>query len=148
MAVMYRHFQDVLAQGLTYTQSMKLTMIASPIYVVFILLMVTTTELVEAGMFLPGTKAEAKVESPKISPLDRKSFKTVPFEPTPSDTQRRELEQAVASCIKTVEQQVPGAQFEASPDGGIVNTAGNDRERFTFWKCMSESGHPLAPIRK
>jgi hypothetical protein len=54
----------------------------------------------------------------------------------------------VATCIKTVEQQVPGAQFEASPDGGIVNIAGNERERFYFWKCMSESGHPLAPIRE
>jgi len=110
--------------------------------------MVSTTELVEAGVLLPGTKTEAKVESPRVSPLDRKSFKTVPFEPAPSDIQRRELEHAVASCIKTVEQQVPGAQFEASPDGGIVNTAGNDRERFYFWRCMLESGHPLAPIRE
>ena len=110
--------------------------------------MVSNTGLLEAGVLLPGTKAEAKVESPKISPLDRKSFKTVPFEPAPSDTQRRELEHAVTSCIKTVEQQVPGAQLEASPDGGIVNTAGNDRERFKFWRCMSESGHPLAPIHE
>jgi hypothetical protein len=124
------------------------TSIASSICVVFLFLMVSTTELVEAGVLLPGTKAEAKVESPKFSPLDRKSFKTVPFEPAPSDIQRRELEQAVATCIKTVEQQGPGAQFEASPDGGIVNTAGNDRERFYFWRCMLESGHPLAPIRE
>jgi hypothetical protein len=127
---------------------MTLTTIASSICMIFLYLMLSNTELAEAGMLLPGTKAEAKVESPKISLLDRKSFKTVPFEPTPSDNQRRELEQAVASCIKTVEEQVPGAQFEASPDGGIVNTAGNDRERFTFWKCMSKSGHPLEPIRK
>lgn len=124
------------------------TSIASSICVVFLFLMVSTTELVEAGVLLPGTKAEAKVESPKFSPLDRKSFKTVPFEPAPSDIQRRELEHAVATCIKTVEQQGPGAQFEASPDGGIVNTAGNDRERFYFWRCMLESGHPLAPIRE
>ena len=110
--------------------------------------MVSTTELVEAGVLLPGTKTEAMVESPKFSPLDRRSFKTVPFEPAPSDIQRRELEHAVATCIKTVEQQGPGAQFEASPDGGIVNTAGNDRERFYFWRCMLESGHPLAPIRE
>lgn len=110
--------------------------------------MVSNTELVEGGVLLPGAKDEAKVESPKVSPLDRKSFKTVPFEPAPSDNQRRELEHAVASCIKTVEQQVPGAQFEASPDGGIVNTAGNDRERFKFWRCMTESGHRLAPIDK
>jgi hypothetical protein len=122
--------------------------IASSICVVFLFLMVSTTELVEAGVLLPGTKTEAKVESPKFSPLDRRSFKTVPFEPAPSDIQRRELEHAVATCIKTVEQQGPGAQFEASPDGGIVNTAGNDRERFYFWRCMLESGHPLAPIRE
>lgn len=110
--------------------------------------MLSNTELVEAGVLLPGTKAEAKVESPKNSPLARRSFKTAPFEPAPSDTQRRELERAVASCIKTVEQQVHDAQFEAFPDGGIVHTAGSDRERFYFWKCMSESGHPLTPIRE
>lgn len=127
---------------------MTLTSIVSSICVVFFFLIVSTTELVEAGMLLPGTKAEAKVESPQRSPLDRKSFKTVPFEPAPSDIQRRELEHAVASCIKTVEREVPGAHFEASPDGGIVNTAGTDRERFKFWKCMSESGHPLAPIHE
>jgi hypothetical protein len=127
---------------------MIFTAIGLPACVSLILLMVTTTELVEAGVLLPGTKAEAKVESPKFSPRDRKSFKTVPFEPAPSDNQRRELEHAVATCIKTVEQQVPGAQFEASSDGGIVNIAGSDRERFYFWKCMSESGHPLAPIRE
>jgi len=109
---------------------------------------ISTTALVEAGVLSPGTKAEAKVESPKFSPRDRKSFKTVPFEPAPSDNQRRELEHAVASCMQTVEQQVPGVQFEASLNGGIVNTAGSDRERFYFWKCMSESGHPLAPIRE
>lgn len=127
---------------------MTLTSIASSILVVSLFLVVSNMELVEAGVLLPGTKAEAKVESPKFSPLDRKSFKTVPFEPAPSDNQRRELERAVASCIKTVEQQVPGAQLEAFPDGGIVNTAGTDRERFYFWKCMSESGHPLTPIRE
>jgi hypothetical protein len=128
-------------------QRMTLKTIAPSICTIFLFLMLSNTELVEAGMLLPGTKAEAKVESPKISPLEKRSFKTVPFEPTPSDNQRRELEHAVASCIKTVEQQVPDAQLEAFPDGGIVNTAGNDRERFYFWKCMSESGHPLTPIR-
>ena len=135
-------------QGFIFIQRMTLTSIASSICPVFLFLIVSTTELVEAGVLLPGTKAEAKVESPKFSPRDRKSFKTVPFEPAPSDNQRRELEHAVASCIKTVEQQVPGAQFEASPDGGIVNIAGSDRPRFYFWRCMSESGHPLAPIHK
>ncbi len=115
---------------------------------VFILLVVTTTELVEAGMLLPGSKAEAKIESPQTSPLDRRSFKTVPFDPAPSDTQRRELEQAIASCVKTVEIQVPGGHFEASPDRGIVNTTGTDRENFKFWRCMTESGHRLAPIDK
>jgi hypothetical protein len=135
-------------QGLIFIQRMALTSTASSILAVLLFLVVSNTELVEAGVLLPGTKAEATVESPKISPLDKKSFKTDPFESAPSDTQRRELERAVASCIKTVEQQWPGAQFEAIPDGGIVNTAGNDRERFYFWKCMSESGHPLTPIRK
>ena len=135
-------------QGFIFILRMTLTSIVSSICAVFLLSLVSNTELVEAGVLLPGTKAEAKLESPKFSPLDRKSFKTVPFEPAPSDNQRRELEHAVASCIKTVEQQVPGAQFEASPDGGIVNTAGNDRERFYFWRCMLESGHPLAPIRE
>jgi hypothetical protein len=148
MAVMHRPFRHFPVQSLTYYQRVKLTTIALPACVISILLMVTTTELSEAGMLLPGTKAEATVEPPKTSPLDRRSFKTVPFEPAPSDTQRRELEHAVASCIKTVEQQVPDAQLEAFPDGGIVNTAGNDRERFYFWKCMSESGHPLTPIRE
>src|SRR5262245_52403875 len=118
---------------------MTRTAILSSISSIFLVFMVSNTVLVEAGVVLPGAKAEATVESPKISTLDKKSFKTDPFEPAPSDTQRRELERAVASCIKTVEQQWPGAQFEASPDGGIVNTAGNDRERFYFWKCMSES---------
>jgi len=129
-------------------QRMTLTTIASSICTIFLFLMLSNTELVEAGVLLPETKAEAKVESPKISPLARRSFKTAPFEPAPSDIQRRELERAVASCIKTVEQQVQDAQFEAFPDGGIVHTAGSDRERFYFWKCMSESGHPLTPIRE
>lgn len=127
---------------------MKFTAIASPICLVLSLLIVTAAELSEAGTFLPGSKAETTVEPSHVSPLDRKSFKTVPFDPAPSDVQRRELEHAVASCIKTVEREVPGAHFVASPDGGIVNTAGTDRERFKFWKCMSESGHPLAPIHE
>jgi hypothetical protein len=83
-----------------------------------------------------------------LTPLDKKSFKTVPFDPAPPEAQRRELEREVALCVKTVEREVPGGHFEASVDGGIVNSVGIDRERFKFWKCMKESGHPLAPITK
>ena len=145
---MFIQFGNFQAQGFILIQPMTRTTILSSISSIFLVFTVSNTALVEAGVLLPGTKAEAKVESPKISPLDKKSFKTDPFEPAPSDTQRRELERAVASCIKTIEQEVPDAQFEAFPDRGIVNTAGNDRERFYFWKCMLESGHPLTPIRK
>jgi hypothetical protein len=79
---------------------------------------------------------------------DRKSFKTIPFNPAPSDTQRRDLESLVDLCMKTVEREVPGGHFSANAAGGIVNTIGIDRERFKFWKCMSQNGHPLAPIDK
>ncbi len=82
------------------------------------------------------------------APLDKKSFKTIPFDPAPPEAQRRELDRVVALCVKTVEREVPGGHFEASVDGGIVHVVGIDRERFTFWKCMKESGHPLAPINK
>ena len=54
----------------------------------------------------------------------------------------------VALCIKTVGEDLTGCHFEASVNGGIVNIVGIDRERFKFWKCMMESGHPLAPINK
>ncbi|HEV8620632.1 MAG TPA: hypothetical protein VGQ79_06350 [Nitrospiraceae bacterium] len=138
---------------------MKLTAIASPICLVFISLMVTAAELSEARMPLPETSAEATsgataapstatVESPHTPPLDRKSFKTIPFDPAPSDTQRRELERVVVLCIQTVDREVPGGHFAAFVDGGIVSTVGIDRERFKFWKCMSQNGHPLAPINK
>lgn len=83
-----------------------------------------------------------------LTPLDKKSFKTVPFDPAPPEAQRRELERVVALCIKTVGREVPGGHFEAYVDGGIINSVGIDRERFKFWKCMTESGHPLAPINK
>ena len=152
----YRRFS---VQGLTSTRSMKLTAIASPICLVFISLMVTAAELSEARTPLPeaSTKATsgataapstATVEPPHTPPLDRKSFKTIPFDPAPSDTQRRELERVVVLCIQTVDREVPGGHFEAYVDGGIVSTAGIDRERFKFWKCMSQNGHPLAPINK
>ena len=83
-----------------------------------------------------------------LTPLDKKSFKTIPFDPAPPEAQRRELERVVALCVKTVEREVPGDPFEAYVDGGIVNSIGIERERFNFWKCMTESGHPLAPIHK
>lgn len=83
-----------------------------------------------------------------LTPLDKKSFKTIPFDPAPPEAQRRELERVVALCVKTVEREVPGGHFEAYVDGGIVNSVGIDREKFKFWKCMTESGHPLAPITK
>ncbi len=125
---------------------MKLTRIASPSCLAFILLTGTTLEMSEAGVLLPGTKAEATVEPPPTVPLDKKSFKTVPFDPAPSVSQRRELEQAIASCVKTVEMQVPGGHFEASADRGMVNTIGIDRENFKFWRCMTESGHKITPV--
>jgi len=112
-------------QDLTSTQRMLFIAIVSSICLVFSSLMVNAAE-----------------------PLDRKSFKTIPFDPAPSATQRRELDRVVALCVKTVEREVPGGHFEAYVDGGIVNSVGIDRERFKFWKCMSENGHPLAPSNK
>jgi hypothetical protein len=121
--------------------------------------MVTAAELSEARTPLPEASTEATsgataapstatVEPPHTPPLDRKSFKTIPFDPAPSDTQRRELERVVVLCIQTVDREVPGGHFEAFVDSGIVSTVGIDRERFKFWKCMSQNGHPLAPINK
>jgi hypothetical protein len=118
----------VSAQSLTSTQRMTLPVIASFICLVFSSLLVNAAE--------------------PLTPLDRRSFKTIPFDPAPSEAQRRELDRVVGLCIKTVEREVPGGHFEAYADGGIVNSAGIDRERFKFWKCMSENGHPLAPINK
>lgn len=83
-----------------------------------------------------------------LTSLDRKSFKTIPFNPTPSEAQRRELERVIALCVKTVETELPGSHLEAFADNGLVNTLGTDRGKFTFWKCMSEIGHPLTPIKK
>lgn len=83
-----------------------------------------------------------------FTPRDRKSFNTIPPNPAPSEAQRRELERVVGLCIETAERSVPDSRFEASVNGGIVNTAGIDRVRFNFWKCMSENGQPLAPINK
>jgi hypothetical protein len=78
---------------------------------------------------------------------DKKSFTTVPFVSNPSDTQQRELERMVDLCIMTVGREVPGGHFSAKVSKGIVNTVGLDRERFKFWKCMSENGQSLAPIK-
>ncbi len=145
----YRRFPG---QGVTSTQSMKYTAIASSICLVFISLMVNAAELSEARTLLPGASTEAAsgatVEPPHTSPLDRKSFKTIPFDPAPLDTQRHELERVVALCIKTVDREAPGGHFEVYVDGGIVSTVGTDKERFKFWKCMSQNGQPLAPINK
>lgn len=152
----YRRFP---VQGLTSPRSMKLTAVASTIGLVFISSMVNGAELSEARTPLPEASTEATsgataasstatVELPHTPPLDRKSFKTIPFDPAPSDTQRRELERVVVLCLQTVDREVPGGHFEAFVDGGIVSTVGIDRERFKFWKCMSQNGHPLAPINK
>ena len=125
-----RPFQRFPVQGLTSIQRMKLVAIASSICLALTSLMVNAAEPLNS------------------SPLDRKSFKTIPFDPAPSDTQQRELERAGALCVKTVDSEVLGSHFEAHVDGNIVSTVGTERERFKFWKCMSQDGHPLAPISK
>ncbi|MEO6307215.1 MAG: hypothetical protein ABIP43_04920 [Nitrospiraceae bacterium] len=124
---MYLH-RRVLAQRLTSAQRITLTVIAASICLVL--------------SSLPVNAAEP------LTPLDRKSFNTIPPDPAPSEAQRRELDRVVGLCIKTAESSVPGSRFEAYVDGGIVNTVGIDRGRFKFWKCMSENGHPIAPINK
>jgi len=115
-------------QNLSFTQCIMLTAIVSSIC------LVSSSWLVNA-------------DEP-LTPLDRKSFKTIPFDPAPSEAQRRELQRVVGLCLKTVEREVPGGHFEANVEGGIVNILGIDRGRFKFWKCMSENGHPLAPLNK
>lgn len=118
----------VHTQNLTSTQRMMLVAIVSSICLVFSSLLVNAEE--------------------PLTPLDRKSFKTIPPDPAPSEAQRRELDRVVGLCIKTAESLVPGSHFEAHVDGGTINTVGIDRGRFKFWKCMSDNGHPLAPINK
>jgi hypothetical protein len=115
-------------KGLTPTQCLTLIVIASSVCLIVSSLLVSAAE--------------------PLTPLDKKSFKTIPFDPAPPEAQRRELERVVALCVKTVEREVPGGHFEAHVDGGIVNSFGIDRGKFNFWKCMKESGHPLAPITK
>ena len=130
MSFSIRPFQRFPVQRLTSIQRMKLVAIASSICLALTSLMVNAAEPLNS------------------SPLDRKSFKTIPFDPAPSDTQQRELERAGALCVKTVDSEVLGSHFEAHVDGNIVSTVGTERERFKFWKCMSQDGHPLAPISK
>ena len=125
--IMYPH-RRIPAQRLTSAQRMTLTVIASSICLIFSSLLVNAAE--------------------PLTPLDRKSFNTIPPDPAPSEAQRHELDRVVGLCIKTAESSVPGSRFEAYVDGGIVNTVGIDRARFKFWKCMSDNGHPLAPINK
>jgi hypothetical protein len=104
---------------------------------------------IAASVFLVFSSMMVNVAEPLTTEAsDRKSFKAMPFVAIPSDTQRRELERMVDLCMKSVEREVPGGHFSAKVDGSIVNTVGIDRERFKFWKCMSENGHPLAPINK
>jgi hypothetical protein len=105
--------------------------------------------VIAASMFLVFSSSMGNAAGPlTLESQDRKSFKTVPFDPAPSEAQRRELDRMVEFCKKTVESEVPGGHFTANVEGGTVSTAGIDRERFKFWKCMLENGHPLAPINK
>ena len=104
---------------------------------------------IAASMCLVFSPAMVSAAEPPITEApNKKSFNTVPFVPNPSDAQRGELERMVDQCVQTVEREVPGGHFSANAAGGIVNTVGIDRGRFKFWKCMSENGHPLAPINK
>jgi hypothetical protein len=119
-----------LGSGAVLTEPGMLTVIATSMFLVF------SSSMVNAA------------KPPNLEAQDRKSFKTIPFDPAPSETQRRELDRMVELCVKTVERELPGGHFTADVKGGIVNTAGIDRERFKFWKCMLENGHPLAPINK
>ena len=104
---------------------------------------------IAASMCVVFSPAMVSAAEPSITESpNKKSFNTVPFVPNPSDAQRGELERMVDQCVQTVEREVPGGHFSANAAGGIVNTVGIDRGRFKFWKCMSENGHPLAPINK
>jgi len=104
---------------------------------------------IAASMCVVFSPAMVSAVEPSITEApNKKSFNTVPFVPNPSDAQRGELERMVDQCVQTVEREVPGGHFSANAAGGIVDTVGIDRGRFKFWKCMSENGHPLAPINK
>lgn len=104
---------------------------------------------IAASMCVVFSPAMVSAAEPQIrGASDKKSFNTVPFVPNPSDTQRGDLERMVDQCVQTVEREVPGGHFSANAAGGIVKTIGGDQERFKFWKCMLQNGHPLAPINK
>lgn len=104
---------------------------------------------IAASMCLVFSLAMSSAAEPQMGgATDKKSFNTVPFVPNPSDTQRGDLKRMVDECVQRVEREVPGGHFSANVAGGIVNTIGIDRERFTFWKCMLEKGQSLAPINK
>jgi hypothetical protein len=104
--------------------------------------------LIAALLCVVFSSTRVKAAEPSITEApDKKSFKTVPFVSNPSDTQQHELERMVDLCITTVGREVPGGHFSANASKGIVNTVGIDRERFKFWKCMSENGQSLAPIK-
>ena len=104
--------------------------------------------VIAVSMCVVSSSAMVRAAEPSMTEApDKKSFKTVPFVSAPSDTQQHELERIVDLCITTVGRQVPGGHFSANVSKGIVNTVGIDRERFKFWKCMSENGQSLAPIK-
>jgi hypothetical protein len=70
--------------------------------------------VIAASMFLVVSSSMVNAAEPlTLESQDRKSFKTIPFDPAPSETQRRELDRVVERCIKTVEREVPGGHFTA-----------------------------------
>ena len=104
--------------------------------------------VIAASMCVVFSSAMGRAAEPSITEApDKKSFTTVPFVSNPSDTQQHELERMVDQCVKTAEREVPGSHFSAHVSGGIIDTVGIDRGRFKFWKCMSENGQSLAPIK-
>ena len=104
--------------------------------------------LIVALLCVVFSSTRVKAAEPSITEApDKKSFKTVPFVSNPSDTQQHELERMVDLCVKTAEREVPGSHFSAHVSGGIIDTVGIDRGRFKFWKCMSENGQSLAPMK-
>ena len=120
-----RPFHRLPGQSLISAQSMKPTAIALPICLVFISLMVNAAELSEAGTFRPGASTEATagttaapstatVEPPHASPLDRKSFKTMPFDPAGTGAQaaRNYIPQVKGRLLLDM----PGDELTASLD--------------------------------
>jgi len=57
--------------------------------------------VIAASMFLVVSSSMVNAAEPlTLESQDRKSFKTIPFDPAPSETQRRELDRVVELCIK------------------------------------------------